>query len=61
MVVLWLRICLAMQGTQVQSLVWEDLTCCRATELMCYKFGSLGALETVLHNTTSHWNEKPMH
>ena len=22
----WLRICLLMQGTQVQSLVWEDST-----------------------------------
>ena len=24
LVVQWLRICLARQGTQVQSLVWED-------------------------------------
>ena len=23
----WLRICLLMQGTQVQALVWEDPTC----------------------------------
>ena len=28
----WLRICLPMQGTQVQALVWEDSTCRRATE-----------------------------
>ena len=28
----WLRICLSMQGSQVQSLLWEDTTCCRATE-----------------------------
>ena len=28
----WLRIRLPMQGTQVQSLVQEDPTCCRATE-----------------------------
>ena len=27
----WLRICLPMQGTQVQALVWEDPTCHRAT------------------------------
>ena len=27
LLVQWLRICLAMQGTQVQSLVWEDPTC----------------------------------
>ena len=28
----WLRICLPMQGTQVQALVWEDPTCGRATK-----------------------------
>ena len=28
----WLRIRLPMQGTQVQSLVWEDPTCCGATK-----------------------------
>ena len=27
LVVQWLRICLPMQGTQVQQLVWEDSTC----------------------------------
>ena len=27
LVVQWLRICLPMQGTRVQSLVWEDCTC----------------------------------
>ena len=27
----WLRICLPMQGTQVQALVWEDPTCRGAT------------------------------
>ena len=27
LVVQWLRICLPMQGTCVQSLVWEDSTC----------------------------------
>ena len=26
------RICLTVQGTQVQSLVWEDPTCCGATK-----------------------------
>ena len=26
----WLRICLPMQGTRVQALVWEDPTCRRA-------------------------------
>ena len=27
----WLRICLLMQGTWVQALVWEDPTCHGAT------------------------------
>ena len=30
----WSRICLPMQETQVWSLIWEDSTCCRATELL---------------------------
>ena len=32
LVVQWLRICLPMQGTRVQALVQEDLTCCGATK-----------------------------
>ena len=32
LVVHWLRICLPMQGTWIQSLVWEDSTCQEATE-----------------------------
>ena len=27
----WLRVCLQMQGTRVQALVWEDPTCRGAT------------------------------
>ena len=27
----WLRVCLPMQGTRVQALVWEDPTCHGAT------------------------------
>ena len=34
LVVWWLRISLAMQGTGLQSLVWEDSACCRATKPM---------------------------
>ena len=34
LVVLWIEICLSMQGTEVQSLIWEDSTCCRATKPM---------------------------
>ena len=37
LMVRWLRILLAMQGTSVQSLVWEDPTC-------------HGAIKPVLHN-----------
>ena len=34
----WLRIHLPMQGTQVQSLVWEDPTCCGATKPMSHNY-----------------------
>ena len=33
LVVQWIRICLPMQATLVQSLVWEDSTSCGATKL----------------------------
>ena len=35
LVVQWLRINLATQGTSVQSLVQEDRTCCQAAEPVC--------------------------
>ena len=56
----WLRICLPMQGTWVQSLVQEDSTCLRATKPTRHN-GSLRALEPVLYNKGSHCNEKPEH
>ena len=34
----WIRICLPMQGTWVQSLVWEDPTCRRATKPMRHNY-----------------------
>ena len=43
-----IRICLLIQGAQVQSLVWEDLTCCRAAKPICRDYGSPCALEPVL-------------
>ena len=49
----WLRICLPMQGTRVQSLVWEDPTCCRATKLVCHNYWAC-ALEPVSHNYWAH-------
>ena len=40
LVVQWLRIHLPMQGTWVQSLVWEDPTCLRATKPLCHNYWS---------------------
>ena len=59
MLVQWLRICLATQGTLVQSLVWEDLTCreqlspCTTTEP-----AEPGAQASQKEATT---NQKPTH
>ena len=38
LVVQWLRICLPMQGTWVQSLVQEDPTGLGATKTMCHNY-----------------------
>ena len=38
LVVQWLRICLPMQGTRVQALVWEDPTCRRATRPVSHNY-----------------------
>ena len=43
LVVQWLRIRLAVQGTLVQSLVREDPTCLGATKPMCPNYWSFGA------------------
>ena len=34
----WLRICLLMQGTRVQALVWEDPTCRGATKPVSHNY-----------------------
>ena len=69
----WLRIHLAMQGTQVQFLVWEDPTCQGVTkplshnywahslELESWNYWILCALKPVFHNKRSHHNEKPVY
>ena len=36
----WLRICLPVQGIQVQFFVQEDPTCCRATKPVYYNCGA---------------------
>ena len=38
LVVKWLGIGLPMQGTRVQSLVWEDPTCHGATKPLCHDY-----------------------
>ena len=50
LVVQWIRIHLPMQETQVQSLVWEDSTCHRATKAQVPKLLKTSALETISHN-----------
>ena len=40
LVVQWIRRDLPMQGTLVQSLVWEDSTCCRITKPICHIYRS---------------------
>ena len=60
LVVQWLRICLPMQGTQVQALVREDSTCRRATKPRAPQLLKLAHLEPMLRNKRSHHN-KPTH
>ena len=61
----WLRICLPMQGTRVQALVWEGPTCCGATKPVRHNYWArvpqlLKPTCLELHNR-SHRNEKPTH
>ena len=56
----WIRICLPMQGTRVQSLVWEDFTCHRATKPSCCNSWS-PRLEPVLSLKRGYDSEKPGH
>ena len=58
LVVQWLRICLPMQGSRVQSLVQKDPTCLRAAKPMSH---GAWALEPVLWNKRRHHSEKPEH
>ena len=55
LVVQWLRIRLPMQGTQVQSLVWEDPTCRGATKPMHHNHWAC-TLEPASHN---YWARVP--
>ena len=60
LVVQWLRLHLPVQGIWVQSLVWEDPTCLRATKPMYHNYQA-SALEPVLCNKRSHRSKKPSH
>ena len=67
MVVQGMGLHLPMQETWVQSLVWEDSTCCRATKLVCHNYWACvlqllkpDHLEPVLHKKRSPCKE-PMH
>ena len=49
-----LRICLLMQGTQVRSLVLEDLTFSEASKPVCQNYWAC-SLEPTIHNYWSPW------
>ena len=61
LVVCSLRICLPMQGTQVQSLAREEPTCHGATKSEHHNSWSPCTLQSVLCNKRSHHSEKPIH
>ena len=57
LVVHWLRVCLPMEGTRVQSLGWEHPTCCEATKPMNHNYWACApqpepTLMRSLHPTT---------
>ena len=58
MVVQWIRICLPMWRTQLQSLVREGPTCLGATKAMHCSYRSPRAPEPVLYNQRIHLSEK---
>ena len=61
LVVQWLRIHLPMQGTKVQSLVWEDPTCQGATKPVRHSHWAHELLEPMCCSRRSHHHEKPAH
>ena len=61
LVVQWLRICLPLWGTWVQSLVWDDSTCWGTTQPMYHKYCSPHTLGPAHCNMRSHGNEKLPH
>ena len=55
----WLRICLQIQGTWVPSLVQEDSTYRGASKPEYHNYWASN-LQAMLHNKTSHCNERPV-
>ena len=49
----WLRVCLPVQGTQVQALVREDPTCCRATKPVRHNYRACEPQLLSPHATTT--------
>ena len=59
LVVQWLTIYLQMQGTRVQSLVWEDSACCSATKPMCHNYWAQALLKPASSKAHALQQEKP--
>ena len=61
----WLRICLPMQGTRVQALVWEDPTCSGATRPVSHNYWACAsgacAPQREAAITRGRDNERPAH
>ena len=64
----WIRTCLPVQRTRVQSLAQKDSTCLGATKPTSHKYRvcllqllRAVCLEPVLRNKSSHRREKPAH
>ena len=64
----WLRICLAVQGTRVQTLLWEDPACLRVTKPGSHSYWGHEQqlvkpehLEPQLGNKRSRCSEKRVH
>ena len=59
----WVSFHLSVQGTQVQSLAWEDPTCCGAAKPERYNYWSpcTESPQHAPHKKRSHCNEKPWH
>ena len=51
----WIRDLLPMQGTRIQSLVWEDFICHGATKLMHRNYRAHALEPASLHTAVKSW------